>query len=106
MINDIASDEDMQSLKVATDKLNAVLDARGVKMHSCGVCGEENSFFIADGYAVIAASPVGNVTTTSGLSMPLLPLCCTKCGNTVFLNALTLGLGNDLFGKEPQHVGN
>ena len=105
MTNDAASDEDMQSLKTATTKLNDALDARGVTMRSCSVCGEEKSFFLAAGYAVIAASPVGNVTTISGLSMPLLPLCCVKCGNTVFLNALSLDLGNDLIEKAPQHVG-
>ena len=83
-----------------TEKVNAALDDRKVTMLPCNVCGEKDTFFLSEGYAVVALTPAGNTMALGGRGMPLLPLCCLKCGNTIFLSALLLGLGNNLFEGE------
>lgn len=91
----------VETMRKVTDKINLRLKERDVKMKNCSVCDEPNSFNVMDAYAVVSVSSKGNHIDFSGRNMPLLPIVCRKCGNTIFLNALVLGLGNDLFDQEP-----
>lgn len=81
----------------ANQALWTAFKERGVEMRPCSVCGEPNSFQLGEGYFVASTSERGDHFALGGRGWPLLPLVCGKCGNTVFLNAVRLGLGLELF---------
>lgn len=88
----------------AADKLNAKFIERKVEMLPCNLCGEKDSFSLVEGYFPATISPAGDQTRLAGIAMPLLPICCRKCGNTLFINALAIGLGNYIFDQESPNV--
>lgn len=81
----------------AASVVNDAMKSRGVEMLPCDVCGEKDSFTLIDGYHLAAIAPNSKHHVLGGKNMPLLPICCTKCGNTKFLNSLILGIGGDIF---------
>ena len=59
----------------------------------CPVC-DTNEWTIADGFVYFPVQDNINVMRVGGRGMPCLAMTCSACGNTQFLNMLTLGLGD------------
>ena len=86
-------------------KINEIFKQRNITMLPCCVCGERETFEIMPGYVVQSLSPNGSSHALGGNSLPLLAMVCHKCGNTQYLNALVLGLGNNVFLDEGEKDG-
>lgn len=86
-----------ETMQKVIEKINMTFKNRNISMKNCSVCDEQNSFNVMDAYVVMPVSNKGNQINLSGKNMPMVTLVCAKCGNTIFLNALAIGLGNDLF---------
>lgn len=67
-----------------------LLEKVGKKQVACQICGHD-SWAIQDRYAVLPLSKKANAISLGKEAMPLIPMCCKNCGNTVFLNLLYLG---------------
>lgn len=69
-----------------------------IKDYHCEIC--KNTNWLIDPFMVNL--PVTNkvVVTLGGSVLPLLPITCSKCGNTHLLNLSILGLTEMIKGKE------
>lgn len=77
--------------------IKAITDRGGI--HPCAVCGNP-SFSLTDGYVTTPLAPTPSAIVLGGATLPSVALVCNRCGNTLFLNLLTLGLG-DLIPQAP-----
>ncbi|HEV3040253.1 MAG TPA: hypothetical protein VHA33_20990 [Candidatus Angelobacter sp.] len=67
---------------------------------ACPMCGR-SGWLVNDGLVLLTLqSPAQAAITIGGKALPSLTITCTTCGNTVFLNVFTLGLG-DVLGMVP-----
>jgi hypothetical protein len=46
---------------------------------------------------LLALSKRGDQDDRDGRALPTLPFICSRCGHTTFIDALTLGVGLDIF---------
>lgn len=83
----------------AVAAVDKALNDRGIKISPCGVCHEESSFLLTDGFVVAPLSPMAIPMLPTGPNMPLISIYCSKCGNTVFMSSIVLGLPPHLFKK-------
>jgi hypothetical protein len=61
---------------------------------TCSFCGH-HEWTASEGYVFLAVQdePPNNIRL-GGRGLPLFPLTCTTCGNTLFFNLMVLGLGD------------
>ena len=83
-------------------KIAAALSARVLGPSVCPICHTQN-WSIGDDLVKIPLQPDAAVMALGGPAYPLIPLVCSRCGNTHLLNVLVLGVG-DLFGLKPEFV--
>lgn len=57
----------------------------------CPLCGN-TAWSVTDKCFELREYNDGNLVIGGGSIMPVIPVTCSKCGNTVFINALTTGL--------------
>ena len=90
------------------ERVLAAVKDRVPNTGKCQICGSDD-WQIQDGMAQVTMHPIPFPAPTAfptsrwTIPSPFLPsvvLICTTCGQTVFLNALVLGLG-DLLGPPP-----
>jgi len=76
-------------------KIVEALNAKNI--NPCPSCGKEKTWSVGPALVlfVLQPNPSQGVTMT-GQSLPCIPLICSNCGNTMFHNAVTLGLGEVL----------
>jgi len=84
----------------AVDAVGEALSSRGINIAPCNVCHEESSFLLTDGFVVAPLSQVSYPTMQPGPNMPLISIYCSKCGNTIFMSSIVLGLSPLLFKKD------
>lgn len=72
-------------------KISAALNQKTGGQKPCVICGQINKWTILDSYSVpiLGLDPGG--PHFFGASLPLVPLVCTNCGNTHFINLRILG---------------
>jgi hypothetical protein len=66
------------------------LEERTKGSKPCSVCGQDD-WMVQAKFAAITLTKDANRLVLGGESMPTVPLICTNCGNTHFLNLLVLG---------------
>jgi len=72
---------------------------------SCFVC-TNNQFSLAGGFTNdFLIDNFGGGLFFGGPVLPSVPIVCTNCGNTIFLNAKVLGLKEEDFKKENSNSG-
>ena len=65
---------------------------------SCPLCGQDKWGIVATAHNIaLAQRTSGSLMLTGGLFVPLLPVICQVCGNTVFFSMYQLGI-QDMFG--------
>jgi hypothetical protein len=72
---------------------NAIMEKRAENAPAmkCPVCYTSN-WSIGDGVVRMVLQYNVGIVTLAGPSYPLIPLLCSNCGNTLLLNAFTLGV--------------
>ena len=68
----------------------AIQEKIGDREITCSVCGE-HSWIVGYHYIVLTGSDEPNSLRTGEEALPLIPVGCKKCGNTLFMNLLGLG---------------
>jgi RNase P subunit RPR2 len=88
----------MAEIKLTAEQSRIILEKVQEKIinYSCSLCGNKN----ASVESYIVNLPIANDFSVrlGGQISPMVPLVCTNCGHTSFLNIMTLGLGQ-LFKK-------
>ena len=80
------------------DRINKVLEARDAKEQKCPTCQSKDSYVLLERYLLLNVTDSGDPKTAKVAgSLPLIPLTCSRCGNTQLLNVFVLGVGNDFF---------
>lgn len=74
------------------EKVENVIKRKNKKHYKCPLCSND-SFTLAGGftYDMLHDLPNGNLNLASPF-LPSIPIVCTNCGNTFFLNANILGI--------------
>jgi hypothetical protein len=74
---------------------NAIAKKGGI--HACSVCGLINTFGVGIGMIMFPLQKsTENGYAISRQSYPCIPLICSNCGNTIFINAVVLGVAEAL----------
>jgi len=66
---------------------------------TCPVCQTKNWNMVQD-LVRLTLQPNPATVALTGISLPLVAITCSNCGNTQLLNVLVLGLG-EMFGIKP-----
>jgi len=82
--------------EIAKRIIAALEEKVGRRQISCPICGNK-SWTVNNRYAVLTLSEDANQVTSGGDIMPLIPVNCTKCGNTQLINILVLGFKEEDF---------
>lgn len=75
------------------DFLNEKWDGRG-----CPVCGK-GPWSVSDDIFEIRDYNNGNIILGGGAIIPIIPVTCLNCGNTIFVNAILAGAVKQSHGK-------
>lgn len=65
----------------------------------CPLCQRRDWTIPSEGFSVVQLQDQLEIYNFGGPSMLLMPISCNTCGNTHFINLLTIGLGDLLKGK-------
>jgi hypothetical protein len=79
---------------------NAINDRCHGRLSKCNLCGR-GQWSLVDGLILLNLSEDINSVRIGGPVAPVVALVCSECGNTIFINVLTLGLGH-LFGARSE----
>jgi hypothetical protein len=69
----------------------------------CPFCGKRAGHILADGFVFLSTTRQPNAGEGRGSSLPSVALICRKCGNTMLINAVVLGLQALLPGTSAKH---
>lgn len=72
------------------EKLNEFID--NIHIGSCSLCGNNEWTMEKKVFELHEFEFAGTPLRTDLLSYPVVPIMCSKCGNTYFVNALKAGL--------------
>ena len=61
-------------------------------LRACPFCGKRAGYTLADGFVFLSTMRQPTAVDRGGTSLPSIALICRKCGNTMLLNAVVLGL--------------
>lgn len=75
-------------MKISQEKVNSYL--RRIYATACPLCGNNNWTISDQVFQALEFDFKG--LPLNGASYPIVPLTCTQCGNTYFINALIAGL--------------
>ena len=78
-----------KQVKVDQEKLNSYL--KRIKASPCTLCGN-NNWSVSDTIFQALEFDAGGLRLGGTDSYPIIPITCSKCGNTIFINALVAGL--------------
>ena len=81
----------MKLSKKQLDKLTQYLSEKWKKPVSCAVCGE-NKWTISESVHELREFHGGSMVIGGSALIPLVPITCNNCGNTVLLNPLIAGI--------------
>jgi predicted nucleic-acid-binding Zn-ribbon protein len=76
--------------------ISALQEKVGNHQIVCPICGNQ-SWTVNNRYVVLTLSEYPTQIALGGEIMPLIPMNCTKCGNTHLLNILVLGFKKEDF---------
>lgn len=82
-------------MKLTIDRIKQVLNERIGPYEGIGGCPfcHQNEWTASTGYVFLAVQDDPDNIRLGGRGLPLFPLTCTTCGNTLFFNLMVLGLG-------------
>lgn len=83
----------------AVEAINAAIDEKDIYLKPCPTCGSPEPAHLSEGYVLLSLSKRGDQDAPDGLALPALPFICGKCGHTTLIDALTLGVGLNIFGS-------
>ena len=93
----LSKEKSEEIIKKIEDALNK---KRGTTDFKCPVC-TNNQFSLAGGFTNhFLMDNMGGNLVFGGPFLPTIPIVCTNCGNTFFLNAKVLGLNEENFKEE------
>ena len=72
------------------NEIMSALDSR-LKEAACQLC-RKNSWTLADGFVPLGLQEDFSTFQVGGPVLPLVALVCSNCGNTCFINLISLGL--------------
>jgi hypothetical protein len=72
--------------------IEKAIEATVPDLRSCPFCGKLAGYTLADGFVFLSTRRQPDATAGGGQSLPSIALICRKCGNTMLLNAVVLGL--------------
>jgi len=81
----------------AVAAINHQIDEKDIRLQPCPTCGSPEPAHLSEGYVLLALSKRGDQDDRDGRALPTLPFICSRCGHTTFIDALTLGVGLDIF---------
>jgi hypothetical protein len=88
-----------------TKRVLAAIQQRVPEVASCPVCGQRD-WTLADGLVRLTLQEKRGVVVLGGRNMPCVALTCKRCGNTLLLNVIVLGLRDLATEKgEPEEKG-
>ena len=73
-------------------------------LRACPFCGKRAGYTLADGFVFLSTKRRPEAIG-GGQSLPSIALICRKCGNTMLLNAVVLGLHQLLPGSKTENPG-
>ncbi len=92
-------------MKFTDEVIDRVIGVINAKTHNqeskCSVCGQEE-WTLSDGLVYFPLQENIRSVSWEGRGMPCVAMICSTCGNTQFLNAITLGLGDLLLSEEDE----
>ena len=80
----------MPSNKEIQQRIINAIEAKMGKIPNCSLCGHGN-WSIGDHYVVLSTSKNPTQTKLGGNVLPFSPMVCLNCGNTHFINLLSVG---------------
>lgn len=84
--------------KEEADQIKAAIIEKAPTLGVCPICGNKNWRVTNEFIALTVQEDLQSIKL-AGVSLPLIPITCSNCGNTHFLNLITLGL-RDLVEKK------
>jgi hypothetical protein len=72
--------------------IEKAIQAQVPELRTCPFCGKRAGFTLADDFVFLSTTRQPSVFGGGGQSLPSIALICRKCGNTMLLNAVVLGL--------------
>jgi len=84
----------------AVAAINLQIEKKDIRLQPCPTCGSAKPAHLSEGYVLLALSKRGDKAGQDGQALPTLPFICSNCGHTTLIDALTLGVGLDVFGSE------
>ena len=82
------------------DRIVAAIRERVPEIAKCAACGHDQ-WTLADGLVRLTLQKERGVVVVGGRNMPCVALICKRCGNTLLLNMIVLGL-EDLTTKKAE----
>lgn len=80
----------------AVAAINRAIDEKDIYLKPCPTCGSPEPAHLSEGYVLLALSKRGD-QDRDGRALATLPFICAKCGHTTLIDAITLGVGLDIF---------
>ena len=72
--------------------IESAIQAIAPDLRACPFCGKRAGYTLADGFVFLSTMRQPTTGDRAGTSLPSIALICRKCGNTMLLNAVVLGL--------------
>lgn len=85
----------MPSKQEVIARIAAALQEKTGGQHPCQICGKRQWAFSGEFVAMPASNNPLHIHI-GGPVLPLMPIVCTNCGNTSFINLLVLGFKDSL----------
>src|SRR4051812_5099570 len=95
-------------MAISVEDQQRVIDALRAKapnMRACSICGV-GPWSISGGFAAVTVTDEAGKLVLGGQNLPLVPLVCANCGQTVFFNLLVLGLSDLLHSATKEEAPN
>lgn len=83
------------------DRIKAALQARAPVLNRCSLCGQNAGYNLPDGFAFLVLQDNVATVNLTGNGVPVVPITCNNCGNTLLLNLVVLGLA-DMISTAPK----
>jgi hypothetical protein len=72
--------------------IESAIQTNAPDLRACTFCGKRAGYTLADGFVFLSTLRQPTAVDRGGASLPSIALICRKCGNTMLLNAVVMGL--------------